>query len=154
MVFNILKNDNGLTQLMSSFFADTIFIPEADLDLKLRTLKDFHLESSDVVVHGPAVVSCSAAMLHTSAITPSPGVAVATSGPYEVIGWVCCLSKRQTQRQAVGGTHIYHWIIETKEHRHRDKQLEAHTFTTGSLTLKNTDTETGSWRHTHLPLDR
>ncbi|KAL8582074.1 hypothetical protein ACOMHN_003995 [Nucella lapillus] len=48
--------------------SNTVFIPEANLDQKIRTLKDFHLDDADVTVYGSEVTSCSASL--------SPGVVV------------------------------------------------------------------------------
>ena len=65
-------------------FADTVFIPEANLELKLRSLKNFYLDSPDIKVHGPEVVSCSAAMLVGKMITDAPDSVEVTSESFEV----------------------------------------------------------------------
>ena len=65
-------------------FADTVFIPEANVGIKLRSLKDFYLDKPDVKVHGPDVDSCSAVMLVGKLVTDAPDSVEVTSESFEV----------------------------------------------------------------------
>ncbi|XP_076440390.1 axotactin-like isoform X2 [Babylonia areolata] len=72
--------------------SNTVFIPEANLDLKIRSLKDFHLNSPDITVYGGKVDSCSVTTSSlVKATTPpqdadliSEGFEVLTMPPWEV----------------------------------------------------------------------
>ncbi|XP_076463197.1 axotactin-like isoform X3 [Babylonia areolata] len=67
------------TANFSGCISNTVFIPEANLDLKIRSLKDFTQGKPEVTVHGPQVVSCSEADLTGKAVTrTSPRVEITT----------------------------------------------------------------------------
>ena len=66
------------------YLADTVFIPVANLGIKLRSLKNFYLDNSDVEVYGPEVDSCSADMLVGKMVTDAPDSVEVTSAHFEV----------------------------------------------------------------------
>lgn len=67
--------------------SNTVFTPEANLPLplKIRSLKELHLDSSDITVFGPQVNSCSAAMLVGKPITVGPPAFPITTASPELL---------------------------------------------------------------------
>ncbi|XP_070194668.1 axotactin-like isoform X2 [Littorina saxatilis] len=65
--------------------ANTVYIPESNLELKIRSLKDFHLDKPEVTVYGPDVMSCLEAMLIGKKVTDAPTRFEVTSDNFELI---------------------------------------------------------------------
>lgn len=92
------------------YLADTVFIPVANLGIKLRSLKDFYLDNSDVKVYGPEVDSCSADMLVGKMVTDAPDSVEVTSASFEVKidnAYTCVLHLAKCHCITMGSIYIY-----------------------------------------------